>query len=255
MIDWFAGVVTTLTGTGATAAFTATASVAATGTLTLTGQPLDTETVTIDGVVYTFQTTLTAGVANNVLIGATASDSLDNLIAAINAAAGAGTTYGADNTTVAHPTVSAAAGAGDTMDLTARVKGTAANAIATTEGLTNGSWGGGTLSGGVNATLTDATHGLATGDGPFILSNSGGALPAGLSDTELYWVSVVDANTLQLHTNKYDAVVGVGVVDITGTGTGTHSYARPAESGAHVHAWAKEAKAETINALTDIDDL
>lgn len=123
--------------------------VAASGVLTLTGQPLNTETVTIDTKVYTFQTTLT-NVDGNVLIGASASASLDNLIAAITLGAGAGTTYAA--ATTLHPTVTAAAGAGDTMDATAKVKGTGGNTIATTETLTNGSWGAATLAGGGTTT-------------------------------------------------------------------------------------------------------
>lgn len=124
-----------------------TAAVAATGTLTLTGNALNTETVTIDGKTYFFQTALT-DLNGNVLIGATASDTLDNLIAAINLGAGAGTAY-ASATTV-HPTVSAATGVGDTMDVTAKTAGAGGNSITTTETLTNGSWGGATLSGGTN---------------------------------------------------------------------------------------------------------
>ena len=118
---------------------------AATGILTLTSNASDTETVTIDSKTYTFQTTLT-DVDGNVLIGATPSDSLDNLIAAITLGAGAGTLYAASTTL--HPTVTAAAGAGDTMDASSKVKGTAQNSIATTETLANGSWGSATLTGG-----------------------------------------------------------------------------------------------------------
>lgn len=121
------------------------AGVAATGILTLTANAADGETVTIGTKTYTFQATLT-NVDGNVLIGATASDSLDNLIAAINLAAGAGTLYAASTT--ANGFVSAAAGAGDTMDVTALKAGTFGNTIATTETLANGSWGGATLSGG-----------------------------------------------------------------------------------------------------------
>ena len=124
-----------------------TAPVAATGVLTLTGNALNSQTVTIDTKVYTFQTTLT-NVDGNVLIGATASDSLDNLIAAITLGAGAGTTYA--TSTTEHPTVTAAAGAGDTMDVTAKTAGTSGNSIATTETLTNGSWANATLTGGAN---------------------------------------------------------------------------------------------------------
>lgn len=119
--------------------------VAATGTLTLTGNAVANETVTIGGQVYTFKAALTA--SNQILIGAAATDTLDNLIAAINGAAGAGSTYGTG--TIQNIFVSAAAGAGDTMVVTARTSGAIGNAVATTETLTNGSWGAATLAGGV----------------------------------------------------------------------------------------------------------
>ncbi len=123
------------------------------GTLTLVAQPGDTETVTIDAAVYTFQTVLT-NVAGNVLIGASASATLDNLIAAINLAAGAGTTYAA--ATTEHPTVRAYAGAGDTMVVHSRPAVTAAvgTLIATTDGMANAGnvWGAATLADGVDGT-------------------------------------------------------------------------------------------------------
>lgn len=126
---------------------------AAARVLTLTGLPLADETVTIGARVYTFKAALSG--ANQVLIGADASASIDNLIAAINGAAGAGTIYGTG--TVAHADVTASAGAGDTMNATAKAKGTAGNAIASTETLTNGSWAGATLTGGVNPTAGEFT--------------------------------------------------------------------------------------------------
>lgn len=49
--------------------------------------------------------------------------------------------------------VGAADGAGDTVVLTADVKGTAGNAITTTEAMANGAFGAGTLAGGVNGTV------------------------------------------------------------------------------------------------------
>jgi hypothetical protein len=113
----------------------------------------DTDTVTIGAVTYTFKTTLSTGptVPYEVLVGASDSDSLDNLIAAINGAAGVGTTYSTG--TVAHPLVTAAAGAGDTMDITAVAKGAAGNGIALSASLTDGDWtdaftGGGTFDDG-----------------------------------------------------------------------------------------------------------
>lgn len=125
--------------------------VAATGTLTLTANPTNTETVVINGKTYTFQTTLT-DVDGNVLIGASASDSLDNLIAAIGLGAGSGTAYAASMTP--NTDLTALAGAGDTMDVTALYGGTGGNGITTTETLALGSWGGATLSGGVDGEIT-----------------------------------------------------------------------------------------------------
>lgn len=139
-----------MTAAGAPAALTA-----ATGVLTLTANAGNAETVTIGGKVYTFQTVLT-NVDGNVLIGATASASIDNLIAAINLGAGAGTTYAA--ATTLHPSVSASAGAGDTMDVKAKTPGAAGNSIATTETLANGSFGAATLTGG-----SDELRGMSFG--------------------------------------------------------------------------------------------
>lgn len=119
------------------------------GTLTLTGNAVDLETVTIDGVVYTWVDTLVS--AFDVLIGATASDSLDNLIAAINGAAGAGTTYGTGTT--AHPRVDAAAGAGDTMTATATSFGSGGNGIGTSTVMADGSWATTHLTGGRDSIL------------------------------------------------------------------------------------------------------
>ncbi len=127
--------------------------VAATGILTLSGNAVDTETVTIDAKVYTFQDTLT-DVDGNVHIGATASDSIDNLIDAINLGAGAGVDYATSMTL--HPTISAAAGAGDTLDASAKIKGSDANTIVTTETMSAGSWGGATVSGGTQWATADS---------------------------------------------------------------------------------------------------
>lgn len=139
----------------------------ATGTLTLVANVTDGDTVTIGGKVYTFEAALT-NVDGHVDIGATASDTLDNLIAAINLGAGSGTAYAA--ATTLHPSVRAAAGAGDTMVVTAKVAvGAAGNSIATTETLTNAGnvWGATTLTGGVSGVrLRESTQAtLACGTG------------------------------------------------------------------------------------------
>jgi hypothetical protein len=176
----------TLTADDAGLPFTVAASVtpastAATGVLTLAANAGDTETVTLDAKAYTWQTVLT-DVDGNVLIGASASDSIDNLIAAITGGAGAGSTYAASTTT--HTTVTAAAGAGDTMDVTAIVAGTIGNAYATTETMANGSFGGGTLSGGIGGSISLANTTASAGpqDASSVNNYSGGALP-GAADT------------------------------------------------------------------------
>ncbi len=130
---------------------TALDTVDATGVLTLAGNAANNETVVINGKTYTFQTSLTDS-DGNVLIGANASDSIDNLIAAITLGDGVGTKYA--TATTLHTTMTAAAGAGDTMNAVARVPGTAGNSFGTTETLATGGsqWANATLTGGVNGT-------------------------------------------------------------------------------------------------------
>lgn len=123
----------------------------ATGILTLALNVVADQTVTIGEVTYTFKAAPIA-TANEVKVGANASASVDNLIAAINRAAGAGDLYGSG--TVQHPSVVAAAGAGDTMVITAKAVGDGGNAIATTETLVGAGnqFGAATLTGGVSGT-------------------------------------------------------------------------------------------------------
>lgn len=128
--------------------------VAANQTLTLTGNVTAADTVVIGTTTYTFVNDLTTNNAYMVVKGATASDTLDNLIAAINKAAGESSTYGTG--TVAHPLVTATAGDGDTMLVTAKVKGTAYNTTPTTNPIDSGSkigWGDTTLKNGIDGTV------------------------------------------------------------------------------------------------------
>lgn len=86
----------------------------------------------------------------DVLIGATAEDSIDNLVAAINKASGEGTTYGTD--TPAHPDVTAAKTASDKLTITAKIKGTAAHAIVTQSTVTAATWDAEHLANGIDGT-------------------------------------------------------------------------------------------------------
>lgn len=120
---------------------------AAAGILTFSGQPLDTETVTLGAVTYTFLTVL-VDVADNVLIGADAGESLDNLRKAINQETGEGVLWGTG--TVFNPLAYAADQPGDLLLATARTPGVGGNTITSTETLTNGSWAAATLLGGLD---------------------------------------------------------------------------------------------------------
>jgi len=136
--------------------------VAALGTITSDATaPSDGDTVTIGSTVYTFKTTLSSGpaVPYEVLIGVSAAVALDNIKSAINATAGAGTTYATG--TLIHPSVTATTNTNTTQLVVANIAGTLANAIATTETSTHLAWGAATLAGGVNGTVADDTGTLA----------------------------------------------------------------------------------------------
>ena len=144
-----------LIGTSAQGGKTYTFKTALTGvkaTQTLTSDataPDDGDTVTIEGVTYTFKTTLSSPAqAFEVLIGASAAIALDNLKIAINDSGGTeGTEYSTG--TYAHPLVTATTNANTTQIVEAREFGTAPNAYATTEDSSHLSWGATALSGGV----------------------------------------------------------------------------------------------------------
>jgi len=129
---------------------TTSAGVKATGVLTASGVFSNGETTLIGDKTYTFVTTL-SGAANEVLIGASAAASLDNLKSAINATAGAGTTYGLG--TAANPNVTATTNTDTAQTVEAYRVGTYGNAIVTTETCANAAWGAGTLASGADASL------------------------------------------------------------------------------------------------------
>lgn len=119
--------------------------------LTFTGQPANTETVTVGGKTYTYQTTLT-NVANNVAIGATTSASITNLVSAINAESSASGTGFAAATTI-NANVTGTKASATVLTAIAKVAGVAGNSIASTKTVTNASWGAATLAGGVSYPL------------------------------------------------------------------------------------------------------
>lgn len=132
--------------------------VKATGVLNAAGVFSDGETVTINGKTYTMKTTLSSPAQmNEVLIGASAAASLDNIKLAINQgsvayptatdSSGEGSTWSTG--TVRHANVIATTNTNTDQTIEARDYGTAANFYSTIETGANSSWGGTVMSGGV----------------------------------------------------------------------------------------------------------
>lgn len=69
--------------------------------------------------------------------------------------------------------------------------------------------------------VTWTSHGLATGNS-ITFTNSGGALPTGISANTQYWITKIDANTFKLSTSLANVAAGT-FVNTSSTGTGTHT--------------------------------
>jgi flagellar hook protein FlgE len=159
----FGPLVTTLTGG------TDSPATQATGTLTVAGQPTAGDTVIIDGVTYTFESSLTGdSTPNHILIDATSvQNTLTNLAAAINGTLSSNYTSG---TTSLATTLTATAGA-TSLTLTANTAGSTGNSIGVAT--TWGSFGpaAATLAGGTDATSTPASA-TATFSEPVVVYDS-----------------------------------------------------------------------------------
>lgn len=76
----------------------------------------------------------------------------------------------------------------------------------------------------VNATsnaITVTAHGFNRSTYPVQISNTGGALPAGLAANTTYYAIVVDSNSIKLASSEANALAN-SPVDITSAGSGTH---------------------------------
>lgn len=137
---------------------TAITGTAPTTTLTSSSTASDGETFTVGSRTYTLKTTLT-GAANEILIGAAATNTLDNIKSAINGTGTPGTDYSA--ATVRNPDVTA--GAKNATTLVIASTDTNANGVlASTETMANFAFTGATLSAG---TLGSLSPGTATATG------------------------------------------------------------------------------------------
>lgn len=133
--------------------------VQATSTLTAAGVFTDTQTVVCGGKTYTTQTTLT-NVNGNVLIGASAAATLQNLYDAINLTGTVGTQYATAMTL--NPDVYASAVTATTLVIKAKVPGTIGNSLPTTETQTNASWTSTVMASGTGSVNTAITEIRAT---------------------------------------------------------------------------------------------
>lgn len=133
---------------------------APTTTLTSTGTAANNETFTIGDRTYTLKTALTSSsAANEILIGAAATNTLDNIKDAINgtAVSGApGTIYG--SATKRHEQVTAGAKTATTLVI-ASTDTNANGSLATTETMANFAFTGSTLSAGTLGSITIAGAG------------------------------------------------------------------------------------------------
>lgn len=140
---------------------TALTEAAATGVLTASDVFSDGEEVVIGDTTYTMKATLSSGptVPFEVLIGASAAASLDNLKLAINAGAGSGTNYSVGTT--AHPDVTATTNTDTAQTVEANETGVAGNAIATTTDAADVAWGAATLENGADTVANEVLIGAS----------------------------------------------------------------------------------------------
>lgn len=78
-----------------------------------------------------------------------------------------------------------------------------------------------TVTSATPAVVTWTTHGLNSGN-RVQFTNSGGALPTGISAATTYWVTVINANTFNISTSLANAQAAT-FVNTSDTGTGTHT--------------------------------
>lgn len=156
------------------------------GSTSSSAQPSDTQTCTINGRAYTFKTTL-SGAADEIKIGASAKETMENFKAAINAEAGAGTKYGT-GTTVNADVTAALVSTGDSANavplMVVYTKGTLSLAVSDT--VTNWSW--------TNATLASVLYKCvsATNENYNRITMYIGARPGGVTTDYGAWISNKD---------------------------------------------------------------
>jgi hypothetical protein len=191
--------VTKFTGTGEQFAVSSVAKglgLKAARDLTVTTDPSEGDTVTIDGRVYTFWTSLTGHAADDGAVLIDTGASADSLLAALTLdPGGSGTLYSAGTT--AHSTVDATVTT-NVITIRAKAYGRVGNSIAIAKSGTNLAWQGGaeTLLGGEDPGVIFSVipETFVTGLGPFSLTGTDASY--GLDLDLLYYLRVVDADNI-----------------------------------------------------------
>jgi hypothetical protein len=206
---------------------TALTGVKATGVLTSDGTAFaDGETVSVQGVTYTFKTTLSSPAnPNEVLLTATAATELDNLKLAINAGSGAGTNYSLGTT--AHPYVTATTNTNTEQTVEAKEFGTYANEFSTVESCAHAAWGATKMSGGVanvlNEVLLGANAAASLDNLKLAINNSATEGTQYSAGTKAHPEVTATTNTdTQQTVQAIDMAVGEDVATTDPVDTGTH---------------------------------
>jgi hypothetical protein len=144
---------------------TAITGTAPTTTLTSSGVAVAGETVSVGNVTYTWRAAITAASpANEIKIGAAATNSLDNLKDAINGTASVGAPGSEySQATKRHPNVTAGTKTATTL-IIAATNTNADGVLATTETMTNWAFTGATLSAGTLGSLVPSLADRVSGD-------------------------------------------------------------------------------------------
>jgi hypothetical protein len=122
--------------------------------------------------------------------------------------------------------------------------------ISDLQALLNGTGAAKVFTAAASAAITSAAHGLTLGSGPYIVSNSGGALPSPYVAGTFYWVvAVPDANTLNLGLTR-----GGAAIVAAGAGTGTHTLTKASTAEA-VFQLLKRRGSAVMKATTDVDNV
>lgn len=156
------------------------AGVQATGAITFTAAVTNADTVTINGVAFTFTNAAPAATTDVAMTGA-ASTEIDGLIAAINATIASSSTSDANRNALLAAKYTKV---GNTLVVTSNVAGIEGNRFTLAEGLTAGTVSASTLTGGVEGALTSSRTSISGTVGDSIVRDASGTRASAVIELE-----------------------------------------------------------------------